>query len=128
MSAQEIVDSRFGAVAVERVDDGRTLRVSGEAIPAGSIAQTGGVRHDNDSVELGVSPPVGSQSRPTDRYEPYDDSTEEPTAIAAIRVFCLRRIRHRYRPNTVDRMRIRCHRSSLLSHARRLERQVRIKF
>lgn len=54
MSAQEIVDSRFGAVVVERVDDGRTLRVSGEAIPAGSIAQTGGVRRDNDSVELGV--------------------------------------------------------------------------
>lgn len=54
MSAQEIVDSRFGAVVVERVDVGRTLRVSGEAIPTGSMTRTGGMRRDKDSVELGV--------------------------------------------------------------------------
>lgn len=56
MPVQEITDSRFGAIVIERVDNGRTVRVSAEAIPTGSITRTGGARM-RDDVPIGTRNP-----------------------------------------------------------------------
>lgn len=56
MSVQEITDARFGAIAIERAEDDRTVNVSGEAIPTGSLARTGGARRRGD-VPIGTRDP-----------------------------------------------------------------------
>lgn len=56
MAVHEIVDSRFGAIVIERTDAGRAVRISGETIPAGSITRIGGAQMRGD-VPIGTRNP-----------------------------------------------------------------------